>query len=130
MGKDGAISVEEGKTLKHEVELVEGLKFDRGYMSPYFQTNQKTQTCEFTNPLILIANTKITSVQSIYKFLEHSAKNDKPLVIIAEDVESEPLSALIINRLKGTLKLCCVKTPGFGNNRKSQLEDMAILTNS
>ena len=97
-------------------------------MSPYFATNTKTQACEFENPLILIANTKVSSIQSIYKFLEFANQKQKPLVIIAEDVESEPLAALILNKLKGVLKVCCVKTPGFGGNRKNQLEDMAILT--
>lgn len=99
-------------------------------MSPYFATNQKNQICELDNPLILIANTKVTSVQSIYKFLEYATQQQKPLVIIAEDVESEPLAALILNKLKGVLKVCCVKTPGFGDNRKKQLEDIAILTKS
>lgn len=128
VGKTGAITVEEGKTLSHEIEFVEGLKFDRGVMSPYFATNQKTGACEFDNPLILIANTKVTSIQNVYKFLEFASQQQKPLLIIAEDVESEPLATLILNKLKGVLKVCCVKTPGFGNNRKNQLEDIAILT--
>lgn len=128
VGKTGAITVEEGKTLNHEIEFVEGLKFDRGVMSPYFATNSKTGSCEFENPLILIANTKVTSIQNVYKFLEHASQSQKPLIIIAEDVESEPLATLILNKLKGVLKVCCVKTPGFGNNRKNQLDDIAILT--
>lgn len=130
VGKTGAITVEEGKTLKHEIGFVEGLKFDRGFMSPYFATNQKTGICEFENPLILIANTKIGNVQTVYKFLEHAAQANKPLVIIAEDVESEPLAALILNKLKGVLRVACVKTPGFGNNRKNQLDDIGVLTKS
>ena len=128
VGETGAITVEEGKTLSHEVEFVEGLKFDRGLMSPYFATNQKTGICELDNPLILLANTKVSSVQSIYKFLEYATQQQRPLLIVAEDVESEPLATLILNKLKGVLKVCCVKTPAFGNNRKNQLEDIAILT--
>lgn len=119
VGKTGAITVEEGKTLHHEIEYVEGLKFDRGLMSPYFATNLKSGICEFDNPLVLIANVKITSLQNILKFLEFAINKQKPLVIIAEDVESEVLSTLILNKLKGSVRVCCVKCPGFGNNRKN-----------
>ena len=128
VGASGAITVEEGKTLTHEIEVVEGLKFDRGYMSPYFITNTKNNTCELENPMILIANAKVSSLQAIYKFLESSATQGKPLLIITEDVDSEPLSALILNKLKGHLRVCCVKAPSFGNNRTQQLSDIAVLT--
>lgn len=128
VGPTGAITVEEGKTLHHEIEFVEGLKFDRGYMSPYFATNPKNNTCELDNPLILLANTKVSSVQSIYKYLEFAVAQNKPLLIVAEDVDSEPLATLILNKLKGALRVCCVKAPAFGNNRKNQMTDIAILT--
>lgn len=97
-------------------------------MSPYFATNLKAGIAEFDNPLVLIANAKVTSFQNILKYLEFAMQKQKPLVIIAEDVESEVLSTLILNKLKGNVRVCCVKTPGFGNNRKNQLEDIAILT--
>jgi chaperonin GroEL len=128
VGATGAITVEEGKTLNHEIEIVEGLKFDRGYQSPYFVTNTKNSTCEMENPLILIANAKVSSLQSIYKYLELAATQGKPLLIVSEDVDSEPLAALILNKLKGHLRICCVKAPSFGNNRTQQLSDIAILT--
>lgn len=128
VGVTGAITVEEGKTLHHEIEFVEGLKFDRGYMSPYFVTNQKNNTCEIENPLILLANTKVTTLQSIYPYLEFAVNQNRPLVIVCEDVESEPLTTLILNKLKGAIRVCCVKSPGFGDNRKSQMSDIAILT--
>lgn len=128
VGAHGAITVEEGKTLNHEIEFVEGLKFDRGYLSPYFVTNTKNNTCELENPLILFANTKVTGVQAIYKYLEFSIQSGRPLLIVAEDVDSEPLATLILNKLKGALRVCCVKAPAFGNNRKNQMQDMAVLT--
>ena len=128
VGPAGAITVEEGKTLNHEIEFVEGLKFDRGFMSPYFSTNQKNNQCELDNPLILIANSKVTSIQTIYKFLELGVSQNKPLLIIAEDVDSEPLATLILNKLKGAVRVCCVKAPSFGNNRKNHLQDIAVLT--
>lgn len=129
VGPSGAISVEEGRTLKHEIEFVEGLKFDRGYQSPYFVTENKTNTCVLENPLILLANQKVTTVQQILKFLEHSMQSQRPLLIISEEVDSEPLTTLILNRLKGNLRICCVKSPAFGDNRKNQMEDIAVLTN-
>lgn len=129
-GKTGAITVEEGKTLNHEIEFVEGLKFDRGFQSPYFITNPKNNTAEFENPLILIANQKISNLQSILKFLEHAHQAQRPLLIISEEVESEALTTLIINKLKGGLRICCVKAPAFGDNRSNQMQDLAILTNA
>lgn len=128
VGSTGAITVEEGKTLTHEIEVVEGLKFDRGFMSPYFITNTKNNTCEMENPLILIANCKVSTIQSIYKYLEQAATQGRSLLIITEDVDSEPLAALILNRLKGNLRVCCVKAPSFGNNRTHQLSDISVLT--
>lgn len=114
--------------MNHEIEFVEGLKFDRGYQSPYFATNPKNNTCELENPLILISNHKVTNIQSIVKFLETGVQNNRPLLIVSEEVETEPLTALILNRLKGNLRICCVKAPGFGDGRKSQMQDMAIVT--
>ena len=128
VGSTGAITVEEGKTLHHEIEVVEGLKFDRGFMSPYFITNNKSNVCELDNPVILVANCKITSIQSIVKFLENPYQTGRNVLIICEDIDSEPLSALILNKLKGTLRICCVKAPSFGNSRTHQLDDIAVLT--
>ena len=128
MGNTGAISVEEGKTLKHEVEFVKGLKFDRGYMSPFFVNNQKSSTCEMESPYILLINKKISTLQEVFKFLEFAHQKNKHLLIVAEDIESEALGTLILNKLKGSIRICTVKSPGFGDNRTSQLNDMAILT--
>jgi chaperonin GroEL len=128
VGPEGTINVQTGKTLEHEVEYVEGLKFDRGYISPYFVTDQKSQKCEYDNPLILILENKVNDIQSLANFLEHSVKLQKPILIICEDVESEALAMLIINRLKANLKVCAVKAPGFGDNRKNMLYDIAIST--
>ena len=128
VGTEGTINVQDGKTLEHEVEYVEGLKFDRGYISPYFVTDHKTQKCEFENPLILILDQKVSDIQSAVKYLEYAAKAHRPLLIIAEDVESEALATLIINKLRGGLRVCAVKSPGFGDNRKSLLSDMCIAT--
>jgi chaperonin GroEL len=130
VGTDGTINVQDGKTLEHEVEYVEGLKFDRGYISPYFITDHKTQRCEFENPLVLILDQKVNDIQSLVKYLEFAAKAHRPMLIIAEDVESEALATLIINKLRGGLRVCAVKSPGFGDNRKNLLSDMAIATQS
>jgi chaperonin GroEL len=128
VGPEGTINVQTGKTLEHEVEYVEGLKFDRGYISPYFVTDQKSQKCEYDNPLILILENKVNDIQSLATFLEHSVKLQRAILIICEDVESEALAMLIINRLKANLKVCAVKAPGFGDNRKNMLYDIAIST--
>jgi chaperonin GroEL len=128
VGSEGTINVQTGKTLEHEVEYVEGLKFDRGYISPYFVTDPKTQKCEYENPLILILENKVNDIPSLAKFLEFSLKSQRPCLIITEDVESEALATLIINRLKGALKICAVKAPGFGDNRKNILYDIAVST--
>lgn len=128
VGPEGTINVESGKTLEHQVEYVEGLKFDRGYISPYFVTDTKNQKCEFDNPLILLLENKANNIMALAKYLEFSVKAQKPLLIITDDVESEILAMLIINRLKGSLKVCAVKSPGFGDNRKNLLSDIAVST--
>lgn len=128
VGPDGSINVQDGKTLEHEVEYVEGLKFDRGFISPYFVTDHKTQKCEFENPLILIIDGKVTDIMSLQAHLTFALERKKPVVIIAEDVEGEALATLIINRLRGQLRISCCKSPGFGDNRKNMLHDIAIST--
>merc|ERR1719453_2940304 len=128
VGKDGTITVAEGKTLNHELEVVQGLKFDRGYISPYFITNKKSQEVELENPLILVFEKKVSNLQTILPLLEQVVKMQRPLLIIAEDVDGEALSTLVVNSLRGGLKVCAVKAPGFGDNRKAQLQDMAVVT--
>ena len=128
VGAEGTINVQDGKTLEHEIEYVEGIKFDRGYISPYFVTNPKTQKCEYDNPLLLLLDNKVSDVNHLVRYLEFALSHKRPLVIIAEDVESEVLAALIINKLRGNLKIAAVKSPGFGDNRKNLLYDMAIAT--
>jgi chaperonin GroEL len=128
VGPEGTINVQTGKTLEHEVEYVEGIKFDRGFISPYFVTDAKNQKCEYENPLILILENKVSDFAALAKFLEFSLQQQRPLLIITEDLESEVLASLIINRLKGNLKVCAVKSPGFGDNRKNMLQDIAIST--
>jgi chaperonin GroEL len=128
VGKNGTITVEEGKGLATEVNVVEGMNFDRGYLSPYFVTNSEKMVCEYDNPFILIFEKKITSLQPIIPTLEAIMKSGRPLVIIAEDVEGEALATLVVNKLRGGLKTVAVKAPGFGDRRKAMLEDIAILT--
>eukprot|EP00456_Euglypha_rotunda_P053897 TRINITY_DN4354_c0_g1_i15.p1 TRINITY_DN4354_c0_g1~~TRINITY_DN4354_c0_g1_i15.p1 ORF type:complete len:430 (-),score=82.97 TRINITY_DN4354_c0_g1_i15:123-1412(-) len=131
VGKEGVITVQDGKTLHDELEVVEGMKFDRGYISPYFATNTKTQKCEFDKAHILLVDGKISSLQSLLPILEaffQKFGNDAPLLIIAEDVEGEALGALLLNKLRAGLKLAAVKSPGFGENRRATLEDIAALT--
>jgi chaperonin GroEL len=130
VGNQGSITIGQSKTLKHEIEFVEGMRFDRGYISPYFLTDQKTQKVVFDKPLILIAEGKITSFQQILKFVEYSLDKKQPLVIIADDVESEPLASLIVNKVKAGIKVCAVKAPSYGDNRKALLNDIAVLTGS
>jgi len=130
VGNEGTINVQTGRTLEHEVEYVEGLKFDRGFISPYFVTDGKAQKCEYDNPLILIMENKITDMQSLAKYLEYSVGKQRPIILICEDIESEALAMLIINRLKANLKVVGVKAPGFGDNRKNLLYDFAIATGS
>ncbi|KAG8124781.1 hypothetical protein E2320_020093 [Naja naja] len=128
VGRKGVITVKDGKTLNDELEIIEGMKFDRGYISPYFINTAKGQKCEFQDAYLLISEKKISSVQSIVPALEIANNHRKPLVIIAEDVDGEALSTLVLNRLKVGLQVVAVKAPGFGDNRKNQLKDMAIAT--
>jgi len=122
VGKDGVITVEEGKGLKTEVEWVEGMQFDRGYASPYFVTDPNTMECVLEDPYILIHEKKISNVQDLVPVLEKIAQTGKPILIIAEEVEGEALATLVVNRLRGTLKCACVKAPGYGDRRKAMLE--------
>ena len=128
VGKDGVITVQDGKTLSDELEVVEGMKFDRGFISPYFMTDTKTMKTEMEDPAILLYDSKISTVQSLLPILENIAREGRSLVIIAEDVDGEALSTLILNKLRGGLKVCAVKAPGFGDNRKNTLADLAVLT--
>ncbi|GMY06149.1 Chaperonin CPN60-2, mitochondrial [Fagus crenata] len=127
VGKEGVITISDGKTLYNELEVVEGMKLDRGYISPYFITNQKNQKCELEDPLILIHEKKISNINAIVKVLELALKSQRPLLIVSEDVESEALATLILNKLRAGIKVCAIKAPGFGENRKAGLQDLAIL---
>src|SRR5881409_3951334 len=128
VGKDGVITVEESKTLETQLEVVEGMQFDRGYLSPYFVTDPERMEAAFENAYILINEKKISSMKDLLPLLEQIAKSGKPLIIIAEDVEGEALATLVVNKIRGTLQCCAVKAPGFGDRRKAMLEDIAILT--
>lgn len=128
LGANGTITVSEGKSLETEVEYVEGLKWDRGYISPYFVTDAKTSKVEFQNASVLLVDKKISSVQQVLPFLESCMQAQKPLLIVAEDVESEALATLVVNKLRGGLKVACVKSPGFGDNRRNTMQDIAIAT--
>jgi len=128
VGKEGVITVQDGKTLEDELEVVEGMKFDRGYISPYFITSPKTQKTEFEHPLVLLVEKKVSSLQSMLPLLEQVIKTQKPLVIIAEDIDGEALATLVVNKLRGGMSVAAVKAPGFGDNRKAILQDMAVLT--
>ncbi|XP_042384158.1 chaperonin CPN60-2, mitochondrial isoform X1 [Zingiber officinale] len=128
VGKEGVITVSDGKTLYNELEVVEGMKLDRGYISPYFITDQKNQKCELEDPLILIHEKKISSINAVVKVLELALKRQRPLLIVAEDVESDALATLTLNKLRVGFKVCAVKAPGFGENRKASLQDLATLT--
>ena len=127
VGKDGVITVEEGKTAETTLDFVEGMQFDKGYVSPYF-INTEDMTCELEDPIILIYEKKVNNVRDMLPLLEKAAATGKPLLIIAEDVESEALAALVINKLRGILNVCAVKAPGFGDRRKAMLGDIAVLT--
>ncbi|MEA2204093.1 MAG: chaperonin GroEL [Blastocatellia bacterium] len=128
VGKDGVITVEESKTMETALEVVEGMQFDRGYLSPYFVTDPERMEASLENPLILIHEKKISSMKDLLPLLEQVAKMGKPMLIIAEDVEGEALATLVVNKLRGTLNIAAVKAPGFGDRRKAMLEDIAILT--
>ena len=129
VGKDGVITVEEAKTLETSLEVVEGMQFDRGYLSPYFVTDQDRMEVVLENPIILIHEKKISSMKDLLPLLEQVARLSRPLLIIAEDLEGEALATLVVNKLRGTLQAAAVKAPGFGDRRKAMLEDIAILTN-
>ena len=128
VGKDGVITVEESKTLETQLDVVEGMQFDRGYLSPYFVTDPERMEAVLENPYILIHEKKISSMKDLLPLLEQIAKSGKPLIIIAEDVEGEALATLVVNKLRGTLHVAAVKAPGFGDRRKAMLQDIAILT--
>ncbi len=128
VGKDGVITVEESKSMQTTVEVVEGMEFDRGYLSPYFVTNAEAMEVSLENPYILIYEKKITAIQDMLPLLEKVARSGRPLLIIAEDIEGEALATLVVNKIRGTLQTAAVKAPGFGDRRKAMLEDIAILT--
>ena len=128
VGKDGTITVEEAKTIETTLDVVEGMQFDKGYLSPYFMTSADSMECVLENALILIFEKKISSLNDMLPLLQEVAKTGKPLLIIAEDVEGEALATLVVNKLRGTLQVCAVKAPGFGDRRKAMLEDIAVLT--
>merc|ERR1711879_822985 len=128
VGKDGVITVEESKTIDTTTDFVEGMQFDRGYLSPYFATNRDTMTTVLDNPYILIFDKKISNMKDLLPILEKIAQSGKALLIIAEDVDGEALATLVVNTIRGALNVCAVKAPGFGDRRKAMLEDIAILT--
>ena len=128
VGKDGVITVEEAKGTEDELKTVEGMQFDRGYLSPYFVTNADKMEVEMENPLILIHDKKISALKDVLPILEKSQQTSRPLLIIAEDVDGEALAALVVNKIRGSLKIAAVKAPGFGDRRKAMLEDIAILS--
>ena len=128
VGKEGVITVEEGSSLENELDVVEGMQFDRGYLSPYFVTNQQNMQAELEEPYVLLFDKKISNIRDLLPVLEGVAKAGKPLLIIAEDVEGEALATLVVNSIRGIVKVCAVKAPGFGDRRKAMLQDIAILT--
>ncbi|HWG67253.1 MAG TPA: chaperonin GroEL [Rhodanobacteraceae bacterium] len=128
VGKEGVITVEDGSGLENELDVVEGMQFDRGYLSPYFINNQQSMQCELEEPYVLLHDKKISNVRDLLPVLEGVAKSGKPLLIVAEEVEGEALATLVVNTIRGIVKVCAVKAPGFGDRRKAMLEDMAILT--
>merc|ERR1719253_1485730 len=128
LGANGTITVQDGKTLETEVEYVEGIRWDRGYISPYFVTDTKSSKVEFKNPLILLADKKVSNVQQVLKFLEYASQNKRQLIIVAEDIDGEALATLVLNKLRGGLQVCAIKSPGFGDNRRNTMQDIAIAT--
>ena len=128
VGKEGVITVEEGKSLHNELDVVEGMQFDRGYLSPYFINNQQSQSAELEDPFVLLHDKKISNIRDLLPVLEAVAKSSRPLLIVAEDVEGEALATLVVNTIRGIIKVCAVKAPGFGDRRKAMLQDIAILT--
>merc|ERR1711871_465822 len=130
VGKEGVITVEDGNSLDNELDIVEGMQFDRGYISPYFVNKQQNMSCDLENPFILLVDKKITNIRDMLSTLESVAKASRPLFIIAEDIEGEALATLVVNNMRGIVKVCAVKAPGFGDRRKEILEDIAVLTNA
>ncbi len=128
VGKEGVITVEEAKSMETVLDVVEGMQFDRGYLSPYFVTNAEKMTCEFDDALLLISEKKVSNMKELLPVLEQVVKMSRPLMIIAEDVDGEALATLVVNKLRGTLKVCAIKAPGFGDRRKAMLQDIAVLT--
>ncbi|MFI4906771.1 MAG: chaperonin GroEL [Steroidobacterales bacterium] len=128
VGREGVITVEEGSGLENELEVVEGMQFDRGYLSPYFINNQQSQTVELEKPVILLVDKKISNIRELLPLLEGVAKSGRPLLVVAEDVEGEALATLVVNNIRGILKVASVKAPGFGDRRKAMLQDIAVLT--
>jgi len=128
VGKEGVITVEEGQSLENELDVVEGMQFDRGYLSPYFVNNQQSMSAELDDPFILLCDKKISNIRELLPILEAVAKASKPLLIVAEDIEGEALATLVVNSIRGIVKVAAVKAPGFGDRRKAMLQDMAILT--
>jgi chaperonin GroEL len=128
VGKEGVITVEEAKSMDTTLDVVEGMQFDRGYLSPYFVTNAEKMNVSLENPFVLICEKKIYSMKDLLPVLEETAKSGKPLLIVAEDVDGEALATLVVNKLRGTLNVAAVKAPGFGDRRKAMLEDIAVLT--
>ena len=128
VGNDGVITVEENKGLETETDVVEGMQFDRGYLSPYFINNQESMSADLENPLVLIHDKKISNIRDLLPLLEGVAKSGRPLLVIAEDIDGEALATLVVNNIRGIVKVCGVKAPGFGDRRKAMLEDIAILT--
>ena len=128
VGKEGVITVEEGSGFIDELEVVEGMQFDRGYLSPYFVTNHENMTAEQESPYILLVDKKISNIRDLIPILEMVAKSGHPLTIIAEDIEGEALATLVVNNMRGTVKVAATKAPGFGDRRKAMLQDLAVLT--
>ena len=128
VGKEGVITVEEGNVLENELDVVEGMQFDRGYLSPYFINNQDSMSVDLENPFVLIHDKKVSNIRDLLPTLEAVAKSSRPLMVIAEDVDGEALATLVVNNIRGIVKVCAVKAPGFGDRRKAMLEDIAILT--
>ena len=128
VGKEGVITVEEGQSLENELDVVEGMQFDRGYLSPYFANKQDTMTADLESPFILLHDKKISNIRDLLPTLEAVAKSGRPLLVIAEDIEGEALATLVVNNIRGIVKVCAVKAPGFGDRRKAMLEDIAVLT--
>ena len=128
VGKEGVITVEEGSGLENELFVVEGMQFDRGYLSPYFINNQQNMSAELENPFILLVDKKVSNIREMLPTLEAVAKAGRPLLIVAEDIEGEALATLVVNNMRGIVKVAAVKAPGFGDRRKAMLQDIAILT--